>query len=486
MFGGGLAWLVERTDIPCARLIRTLVLMGLAIPPFMLAIAYLLMFSPEIGVVNHVLGSFSSIVIDLYSMPGMIVVAALANVATVYMIIAPSVRRMDPSLEEAAFTSGASPLRTIFTIVFPLVKPALLSGAIVSLMIGFTSFDVPGVIGLKDNINVFSTEMYRRIYFTIGLPQYGAVSALGVLLVALLLVLARVYHAQTRQTRKFTTVTGKSGGVRKFKLGRAKVPLAVATWMFLVWYVLAPSAMLLWTSAVPYLSTSVSELLNNLTLDNYTRLFSDQRGLVSVGNSALLTFVTPTLAVVIVAVVSWVVVRSRVRGRGAIDNLAFMPYAMPDVVMGVAVLTTYLTITILPLYGTVWIIIIALTTSYLAYGTRVANAGFMQIHPELEEAGQVSGASWWRTMRTITVPLATPALLSVWIWVAVHALRALSTPLFLQSGTNPTLSTLLWDYWSLGLPTVTAAGGVLMIAVLMVAVGLWQLLDRRSEKKRVH
>lgn len=485
VFGAGLAWLVERTDIPGARVIRTAVLMGLAIPPFMLAIAYLLMFSPEIGLMNRLLGSFSSVVLDLYSLPGMIVVQGLGTVATVYLMVAPSFRGIDPGLEEAATMSGASPVRSLLTIVLPLVKPSLLSGAIVSLMIGFSSFDIPGVIGLKDNIYVFSTEMYDRIHSTIGLPQYGAVSALGVFLLLILLLMARLYRGQTRQSRRFITMTGKSGPVRKFRLGRARIPFLVGTWFFLTWYLILPTLMLAWTSLLPYLSTSVGDMWRRLTLKNYGRLLSDDRGLTSLGNSALLTIITPTAVVVIAGLVSWIVVRSRLRGRGLLDGLAFVPFAMPDVIIGVSVLITYLTLKFLPLYGTIWVIVIALTTTYVAYGTRVANTGFLQIHPELEEAAQVSGASWARTVRTITVRLAWPALLSVWIWVAAHALRTLSAPLFLQSGKNPTLSTLLWDFWALGLPTVTAAGGFLLIVTLMVAVGWWQVADRRSEKRRI-
>lgn len=482
-FGAALAWLVERTDIPGARVIRTTVLMGLAIPPFMLAIAYLLMFSPEIGLVNRLLGSV--LVLNVYSLPGMVIVQGLGTVATVYLTVAPSFRGIDPGLEEAATTSGASPVRCLFTIVLPLVKPALLSGAIVSLMIGFSSFDIPGVIGLKGNIYVFSTEMYRRIHSTIGLPEYGAVSALGVLLLLILLLLARFYRRQTRQSQRFITMAGKAGSVRKFRLGKAKAPFLVAIWVFLLWYLILPTLVLAWTSLLPYLSTSVTSMWHKVTLNNYGHLFSNDEGVRSLVDSAVLTVVAPTAVVIIGGLVSWFVVRSRVRGRGLLDNLAFVPFAMPDVIIGIAVLTTYLTLKFLPLYGTIWVIVIALITSYVAYGTRVANAGFLQIHPELEEAAQVSGASWARTLRTVTIRLASPALISVWIWVAAHALRTLSAPLFLQSGGNPTLSTMLWDFWALGQPTVTAAGGFLMIVTLTIAIGCWQVVDRRSERRRI-
>lgn len=485
VFGSALAWLVERTDIPGARIIRTVVLMGLAIPPFMLAIAYLLMFSPEIGLINRFLGTFGLLMLNVYSLPGMIIVQGLGTVATAYLIVSPSFRGIDPGMEEVALTSGASPVRCLFTVVVPLVKPALLSAAIVSLIIGFASFDIPGVIGLHKNIFVFSTEMYQRIHSTIGLPEYGAVSALGVFLLVLLLLLARIYHRQTRETRRFITMTGKSSGTRKFQLGRARTPFLVGTWFFLAWYLILPTAMLAWTSLLPYMSTSISQMWDQVTWHNYTQVLSDNRALVSVWNSTLLTIITPTAVVVIAGITSWLVVRSRVRGRRLLDNVAFTPFAMPDVIIGMSVLVTYLTLTFIPFYGTIWIILVALVTSYIAYGTRVANTGFMQIHPELEEAAQVSGASWARTFRTITVRLAAPALISVWIWVATHALRALSAPLFLQSGRNPTLSTLLWDYWELGRPTVTAAGGLLMIAVLVIAVSCWQVMDRRAEKRRM-
>jgi iron(III) transport system permease protein len=448
----------------------------------MLAIAYMLMFSPEIGIVNKLLGGLG-ITINLYSLPGMMVVQGLGTVATVYLMVAPSFRGLDSSLEEAAGLSGASPVRALFTIVIPLVKPALLSAGIVSLMIGFASFDVPGVIGMRNNTYVFSSEMYRRIHSTVGLPEYGAVSALGVFLLILLLLLAKLYHRQTNQTRRFITLTGKSRGVRQFKLGRARIPAVIFTWFFLLWYLIFPTAVLAWTSLLPYLSTSFLDVWSKASLSNYSLLISDTRALVSVGNSALLTLVTPTLVVVVTGLTSWIVIRSHIRGRRLLDNLAFLPFAMPDVIIGVSVLVTYLTLRFIPIYGSVWIIMVALVASYIAYGTRVINTGLMQIHPELEEAAQVSGASWFRTFRTITIRLAQPAMVAVWIWVATHALRALTAPLFLQSGRNPTVSTMLWDYWALGSPTVTAAGGFVLIMVLMLAVGFWQVVERRSERR---
>jgi iron(III) transport system permease protein len=174
-----------------------------------------------------------------------------------------------------------------------------------------------------------------------------------------------------------------------------------------------------------------------------------------------------------------VVVRSKSVGRRILDLLSFAPVAIPGVMMGVALTYVYLTISVVPIYGTIWIIAIAYITYYIAYGSRAFRGVMLQMHPELEEAGLMSGASWSRTLRKVTFPLIFPTVFSVWIWVMAHAMRELSSALMLKGPNNVVLTTLLWDYWSGGEPNKAAATGVWLMMALVLAVAVWQFTTSR-------
>ena len=198
-------------------------------------------------------------------------------------------------------------------------------------------------------------------------------------------------------------------------------------------------------------------------------------------NSVVVAVVAATVVAVLAAGVSWVTVRSKAPGRKVFDAISFVPLAIPSTMIGLALIFVYLTINWIPVYGTIWILVIAFVTTYLAFGTRVTNGVLFQISGELEESAHASGAGWLRTFREVTVPLMRPALLAVWIWVAAHSLRELSAALMLQGQDNTVIPTLLWGYWESGRPTVAAAAGVWLIVALFVFVSLWALLARKRE-----
>jgi iron(III) transport system permease protein len=186
------------------------------------------------------------------------------------------------------------------------------------------------------------------------------------------------------------------------------------------------------------------------------------------------------MVALLAALTSWVVLRLRPAGARILDLLAFMPLAIPGVMMGVALIQVYLSIgRYIPIYGTIWIIVVAYTTQYLSYGSRATNSALLQLHPELEEAGRMSGGSGLSVARRITLPLLTPALLAVWIWVVAHSLRELSAALMLQGRSNSVLPTLLWDYWSGGELNKAASVGVWLGLALLACVVIWQWLQKR-------
>ncbi len=483
-FGGTLAWLVERTDMPAKGLVRALVILPMATPPLLLAIAWIMLLSPRTGFFNEILQKafgLSGPVFDIYSMAGMIFVEAVAVVPTTFLILAPAFRNMDPALEEAAAASGAGPARIVWKVFLPLMAPALISAAVFVSVASFVVFDIPGTIGMPVRIFVLSSQIYYWGNETpSGLPLYGQISALAAMFLVLLLVLGLFYQRATRRMTRFAVIGGKGYRPRPFRLGRWRTAaLAFAGFYFLL-AVLAPLVVLLWTSLMPYLTGFSPAAMKLATLSNHAAVFENAR----IGRAALNTLTVAacaaTAVTVLSALISWVVVRSRAAGRRTIDLLAFIPISIPGIIIGVALIYVYLTLSFVPVYGTIWILVIAYATVYLSYGTRSLNGVLIQLHADLEEAGAASGAGWWRVFRRITLALTLPGLVAVWMWVAAHAGRELSSALILQGRDNVVLSTLLWDYWSAGQPNRAAAVGVWLIVALGVLVGAWQALQRRG------
>ena len=227
-----------------------------------------------------------------------------------------------------------------------------------------------------------------------------------------------------------------------------------------------PLLILLYASTQPFYSPPTRESLSQMSLANYADVLDDESTLRSVWNTLMLAAGTATIVLVLAAVAAWLVVRTRVRGRWTVDALAFMPIAIPGLVLGVSLLVVYLRVPI-PIYGTLWILLIAYVTSEMAYGIRFASAPMHQVGDELEESAQTSGASWWQTFRRVLLPLLLPALLAGWLYVFVATARELSSSILLYSPGNEVVSIRIWELYQQGYLTQLAALGVMMVAVLV-------------------
>lgn len=475
-----IAWLIERTDLPASGLFRGLVILPMATPALLLAIAWTMLLNPTTGVFNDFLGSLpGGINLNIYSLWGMIFVEALASVPTAFLIIAPALRSTDPSLEEAAQMCGANLGTILRRVTIPLAMPAILAAATFLMIAGFVVFDVPGILGLPGNEHVLSTNIYRLAKRSpTGLPLYGQIGALVVLVLLVLAVLAWSYRRATRHSSKFATLTGKGYRPRRLPLGRWKYAAVCVITGYFTLAVVAPLGILLWTSLSPYMSRPSLEMVSNLTLNSYHEVFTNPRIVDAVQNTLVIALVSAVAVTVLAPLISWVVVKSDAPGRRAIDFFSFAPLALVGVMIGAALTTLYLAVPI-PVYGTIWIIVIAYVTIYLAFGTRVTHGVMHQLHPDLEEAAQTSGASWARTFGSVTIPLVSPALIGVFIWVATHAMRELSAAMMLQGRDNAVVSTLLFNYWDTGRAPLAAAIAVCLMASLALLVTIWQLVGGR-------
>ncbi|HEX9741526.1 MAG TPA: iron ABC transporter permease [Nitrospiraceae bacterium] len=465
-----LAWLVERTNIPGKVWIYAGVPMTLVLPGLLQAMAWVLLLSPRIGFINQFLIETLGLPmepINIYSLGGMIFVEGLRLVPTAFLMLVPLLRSMDPALEEAAAMSGAAPQSTLRKVTFKLMLPGLLAVVIYQFITAFEVFEVPGILGMPADIYVFSTKIYALHRSVTVEPAFGEANALSMIYLVVAVVATYLYSRVIARSEKFTIVTGKGYRPRLVDLGRWRWPAVSLVVLFLLATIILPFFVFLYVSFLPWIQQPSWEAFGMMTTEYYVEAFKDEFIGLSVWNTFLMTVVTSTAVVVLSFLISLVVVRSRFWGRRLLDQMAFMPHAIPGIVMAVAFLWVFINADNLgiPIYGGIWAVTIAFTVSYIAYGTRAMNAAILQIHKDLEEAAYVSGAVQWRTMWRVFYPLMVPTFVGVWIWVMLHAVRAASLPLILTEGPeNQVLAVLVWNLWDEG------GGGVQMVAVIGVVM----------------
>jgi iron(III) transport system permease protein len=454
----------------------------MATPPFLLAISWIILLSPRTGVINSLLiGAFGldAPPFNIYSLGGMIFVEGLSLVPSAFLILAPAARNLDPSLEESALTSGAGTGQLIFRIILPLLLPALAGTAIFLMIVSFVVFDVPGTIGMPSRIFVLSSQIYSLVADSPrGIPEYGKVSAMALMFTLGLLALTVAYHRLMRHAGRFATVTGRGYRPRPLRLGGLRWVAVACVVLYFLCAVLAPLLILVWTSLMPFQAPLSVAAAKMATLANHREFFANPFIAGASFNSIVVAVVASTAVAALSLVTAWVSIKSRAPGRRIIDALAFLPLAMPGVLIATALIYVYLAVKIIPIYGTIWIIVVAYLTIYLSFGSRAMNAVVLQLHPELDEAARMSGAGLPQTVRRIIVPLAAPGLAAVWIWVFAHCLRELTAALMLQGADNATLPALLYSYWSGGETNKAAAVGVWLVIGLLAVVVAWQLLTR--------
>ncbi len=481
--GAPLAWAVARTDLPFRHTIGLLIGMILIIPGFMQGMGWALMLSPNIGMVNRFLMEVMGLEeapFNIYSLGGMIFAQGLNIVPPAFFMLLPALMGMDASLEEAAYLSGASKVRTFFRINLPLAAPALVAAAIFVFVLAFALFEVPAVLGFPDRIFVFSTMLYFLVYLQEGgLPEYGLAAAYGSIVVIVSLLMAAYYSTLLKRGRKYATITGKGRRAKILELGKWR-PLALA--LVLLYFVLAlmlPLVVLAYYSFLPFFQLPSMEALSTLTMKNYVNVFGRQGSTPFINTGILVTLVP--IAVVLIAIpISWIVVRSRLRGRFVMDNIAFLPIAVPRIVLAVSLL--YLALLarhFVPIYGTIFLIAAAHFILFMSFATRTLNAAMMQIHTDLEDAARVSGASIVRVLKRVTAPLLKPALFATWFWVMLLSFREVTVAVMLSSADSIVLPAQIWVLWNRALPHEAAAAAIILALIALVVMLLCRRLIQR-------
>lgn len=466
-----LAYLVERTNIPCKIWIYSGVTLCLAMPGLLQSMAYVLLFSPKIGFFNKFLMNLFGLTeapFNIYGLSGMAFVEGLRLVPTAFLMMVPLLRNMDPTLEEAASTSGAGPFSVLRRVTTRLMLPGITAVLIYQLVSALEVFEVPSIIGMPAGIYVFSTRIYAVLHSTSALPDYGKANALAILYLFIAVAMTIVYLKVIKRAERFSIITGKGYRPRTIDLGKWRWVALGLVFVYVLAAIVLPFMALAYTSFLPYLQVPSARAFQSFSWNNYQQIMETELIGLAVRNTLVMTAVAATLTVMLSFLVSIVVVRSKFWGRKLLDQIVFMPHAIPGIVMGLAFLWVFLKIDVwgVPIFGTIWSMAIAFTFSFVAYGTRTMNAAILQIHRDLEEAALINGAPPWRMVWRVFVPLMMPTLVGLWIWAVLHAVRAAGLPLMLYQGArNQVLSVMIWSMWTDG-----AIGQVGAIATMMILI----------------
>jgi iron(III) transport system permease protein len=469
-----MAWAVSRTDTPLKGFVRFTANISYLTPPFLTAIAFVNLYSPNAGLANRlfrdVLG-LDALTFNIHSIAGIVLVTVLHTFPYVFLLAAAALESVDASLEESARMLGAGTWRTALTITAPLVAPSVLAGALLAFVNAIALFGSQAIIGLPGRVFTLPTRIYTLFDYP---PQYGLASALSLLFVAITVValwLQRSYLAR----RSYATIAGKGVRPQLARLGVARWGVFAFCAAVFVVSILLPYGTLL---AVSLSKSWGLEFWRNLTLEHFRFILFEydvtRRAIV---NSLVLASAAATLAVCIGAVVSWIDLRTRIPGRRLLDYVSLVPLGLPGIVMAVALIQFWLRAAP-ALYGTLGIILLAYVGRFVPLGVRAASAALRQIDPSLEEGARITGASWGQAMRGVTLPLMRGGLFAGWLLVFVPAIQELSASILLFSSDSMTLAVAVYNLYETGYLEPVAALAIVNMAIIGAAMALARRLGR--------
>jgi iron(III) transport system permease protein len=471
VFAVPFAWLFTRSDLPRKDLLLALITVNVAIPSFLVAIGYIFLFNPSNGLANQVARDVFGLTtspFNIYSLGWMIVLQGAALAAPAFFMIVPCLQAIDVTLEEAAAASGVRRRVTTLRIVLPLAAPAILAACAYYFIIAIEMFDYASMLGMPARIFVASTWLYQMINAGTGLPRYGEAAALGLLVAAGSLLVSLVYLWSIGKAARYAVVTGKRQRQQALQLNAGA---KITAWAFIFAYALfsfvLPVLMLLWASGQPFMQLPTPLALSRWSLEAYHEAFAQLPPLLY--NNLIVMLAVPTISVALAACVAWAGARRR-----GLDLFVMMAIAVPSIVSALGFLYFGLAIyRAIPIYTTVWLIVLAMSTRYLTWANRTISSNLLQVHPEIEEACATSGVRPGPTFVCVLLPTIGRALLYSWFWLALLSLRELTIPIMLARPDTAVLATAIWSLNAAGNPDVAAAMSMILVCITLVMVFLF-------------
>jgi iron(III) transport system permease protein len=474
LIGVSSAWLVARTNAYFRQLVVIAAYLSLAAPVIIKGIGWILLLGPNKGVINEwlrvLLGS-TGVPIELFTLGGMILLEAILWSPVVFILMLPALSAMDPSLEEAAAMSGASRWQTFHRVTLRLAFPVILAVLLLTFIRSLESFEIPLLIGGPGNLQTFTTAIYQTMHRGF-LPRYGEASAYAMLLVLAVVLPLAVYYRVTRQAQKYATISGKAYRPARIDLGALRLPGSLYL-LLMPLALVAPLLILFWALLLPlYEAPSVADFAK-LSWQNYYEVLSSPAALTGLWNGVVVAALSSTAVTGFTFALAWMVVRRREPARWLLDILASLPLVFPGIVLGTAVLIEVLQ-TGIPIYDTIWIMVLAFLIRFMPYGMRLCYAGIVSVHTHLEECARTCGAGTFTVLRRIVLPLTMPALASIWIYVFLYSIRDLSLPIMLAGPNNRLIALVILDLWNDG--KVPQVGALSVLLALTAAALGWAFM----------
>ena len=440
-----LAWLIARTDLPWKNGLEFMFWISFFLPSLPVALGWMLLLDDKFGLLNRWLEALpfiNSAVFNIYSFWGIVWVHMTTTLGVKVLLLAPAFRNLDATLEESSRSCGASTLGTIFRVVVPLMMPAILVSTILGLIRSMEAFEIELLLGVPIGLFVYSTKIRDLVAYEP--PEYAPATALGTMFLVVLLALV-VFQRWYVGRRMFRTVTGRGFSTRPVSLGRWRWPIFAVVVLIALSVTLTPVIMLAMGTFMR--AFGYFDIPNPWTLENWQRVLADPFLIQSVRNTIVVGLGAAFAGVVLYGLIAYVVVKTRFAGRAILDFLSWFPWAIPGILLGLALLwTVFQTKVLLFLYGSVYLLMLALFIKSMPFGVQITKSVLLQIGPELEEAARISGGSWLQCYRRILLPLLAPTFIVVGLVGFMSAARDISTVVLLGSAQSRTMALLALDY----------------------------------------
>ncbi len=466
IIGFALAWILTRTNIPGGTRFERLMELPYYMTPLVGSMAWGILAAPKTGLLNqawHLLVGPADL-FNIYSPWGIAWVMALFEGTVAFVMISAAMKSMDPSLEESARVLGGGKLRTALGITLPLVAPGVLSAIVFVFAEMLGAFAAAFVLGIPGRFYVVTTAIWESTQAFP--PDYGRAAALGLSLFVAMTVTLSIARLIMRKG-SYATITGKAFRPRPINVGAARWMYLAVVFFYLLVAVILPIGALLMTSFQKFATVVLPDSI--FTLDNYrTALATGTLGAAFV-NSLILGVSVATIGVLVIGVLTWIIYRSRLPGRTAIEYVLMFPQAVPRLVFGLGLLWAWINIPI-PIYGTLWLLGIAYFTVFLPLGLRTLAGVVLQVDRSLEECACVCGAGWVHRMRTVSLPLLRPGIAAAWLLIFIASIRELGASLFLMSPQSKVVSPAIINAWLSSSSELSAAMAMLLTATIFAAV----------------
>ena len=461
-----LAWLVGRTDMPGKKAYRTLLVSSYMIPPYVGAIAWVQLLNPSVGYLNNIfkwMFGLNAAPFDIYTFWGLAWVLTLFYSPFAFITISRAMEKMDPTLEEAARVSGASPLRTVIDVTLPLMAPSILAGGLLVFIAAGSCFGIPSIVGMPGNIEVMTTRIVTYIYMgdDAGVRDSTALAA-SLMFIANFLLMGMTWMMGRKD---YTTISGKSTRPNIVELGKWKWPAFCAVGLYGAIAVIIPLGSIVLTSFLKSMSKPIE--WSNIGIEPWIPVITSAQYMESVWNSVIYGVIAATIGTALSLFVAYLAVKTQLKGRSIPDLLVVIGGSTPSIVIALALIITFSGNYGLNMYSTMWIIIVSYLVKYMTMSVRTIAAALSQVHVSLEEAALNSGANWLRVCKDIIIPLIAPSVIAGWFLIFMPSFYELPMSLLLYGCDTKTIGVLLYELQTYA---DTQNASVLSVIILMIVL----------------